>query len=320
MDRATTSSSKKQLGYALIWLITTLSLMASLNFLGVSQAAGDSRNFDGTAPPDFALTTVTVDDATDPGALYGGALWTVNETRVKAGSGVLSRAVVEVDVTVVNTLTRTQLRIPDGMVTLADSSGRVATGVRFVDEGSLVSVEPGESVSLTLQFEVGFSQNPPAEELSLVISEQNRVPATIPLVGTGISDVTVAQAAIGTEPAELADPDQPARRVVVEPRSVVISINAGPYRAEVGERLAVVTVDVQRSSPDGELLYDTSFWGLMADEVLYAPVVVAHSGQPSVNTDEITMLFSFPETASGLGLVAGGTDVEGVQLPIVIPH
>lgn len=321
MDQASSRTSKKQLWYAMIWLATTLTMVAALQLVGVSEAAGDQKGFDSSAPPDFALTTVTVDEDAEPSALYGGVLWTVTGTRVEASEGVLSRAVVEIDVDLANTLTRTQLRVPDGMVTLQDTeSGKVATGMRFVDEGNLVSIEPAETAQVTLQFEVGFSKDPPVESLALVIGEQNRVPATIPLGGSGASDVNVVQAAIAMDPAQLADPDDASRSVVVEPRTVVIGINAGPYRAEIGERLAVVTVDVQRTSSDGQRLYDNTFWGLQADDVIQPPVVVARSGQPAVSTDEITLLFSFPETAGDLSLVVGGTDTEGARFPIVIPH
>jgi hypothetical protein len=320
MDRvAATSNSKNQLWYAMIWLVTTLLLVVTLQFVGVSEAAGDPRSIRDT-PPDFALTTVSVEDDSLPSALYGGALWTVTDTRVEAGTGLLSRAIVEIDVMVANTLDQTQLRLPDSMTSLSSTEGGMSTAVRFVDAGGLVAVEPGEQVGLTLEFEVGFSKDPPVESLSLVIGERNRLPAAIPLGGSGIADVAVVQAAIGSDPVKLTDPDDASRQVVVDPAAVVISINAGPYRAELGERLAVVTVDVQRTSSDAEQLYNSSFWGLEADGALYAPVVVARSGQPSANTDEISLLFSFPETAGDLSLVVGRTDSESAQFPIVIPH
>ena len=118
----------------------------------------------------------------------------------------------------------------------------------------------------------------------------------------------------------LEDPENPQRQIVVEPQAATIGINAGPYRAAVGEELAVVKVMVQRStSPDASGYLDTAYWALLADGEAVAPLLVTRTSQPATNTDEVTLLFAFPTGADELALVAGVGNTDAATFLVVTP-
>ncbi|MGF1595437.1 MAG: hypothetical protein ACFCVK_00655 [Acidimicrobiales bacterium] len=320
MGRVTSQAApRSQLFYAVVWLATTLLLVAILQVVTATEAFGDGDAGTITPASDFPLAGVELDEKVDgPSAVYAGQLWTVHDARATHAEGLLARASVEVDVTVTNTLAASAIRIPDSAVGLVDRDGAVVDGARFVGHGLRLSLEPGESIEVTIAFEVGFTQTPDLDELTLTIGEPNRIPATVPLDGSAPEIEAPVFAAVEADAKAITDPDDASRQIVVEPAGAAVDINAGPYRAVAGERLAVVKVSVQRagSGPDAGYL-DPAFWALETTSGTIPAILAAPSDEPS-NTDEVTLLFSFPESDE-LRLVAGADGSDATTFSLVLP-
>lgn len=318
---ATHRESKSQLLFAFIWFITTAALLAAFQTIGIPQALGDdSPGLVDTAVSDFPLTGPDLSQEELPTILYGGLLWSVVEVRTTPTEEMLGRSVIDVDIELTNTLSTTELRVSDREVSLVTQDGQVLPDGRFVDAGTRLTVGPGESTSVTYRVLTGHSRNPDPRDLSLVIGESNRIPAAIPLEGDQPENVVPLFVAVDSTPALLEDPDDAQRQIVVEPLAATLGINAGPYRAALGERLALVKVQVQRST-DSETsrFLDTDFWSMTADDVLVAPIVVTRTSQPATNADEITLLFAFPEEVLALALEAGVGGNRSATFALVIP-
>jgi hypothetical protein len=294
-----------------IWLVATLVLVAVTQSFGVSEAAGDLTPHD--AAPDFSLTGADPSAEPHPSALYGGVMWSVTEARALPAPELLVPSIVEVDLNLTNTLNETQLRVPDSMLGLVQLDGSAAASGRFVGSGSRLTIEPGETVGVTTSFQVGFTQEPDLAALGLRVVETNRIPATIPLDGPPAGDGYPVAVAIETGPAVLPDPDDASRQIVIEPRAAAIDINAGPYRAAEGARLAVVEILVQRtSSDDTSGFLDTGYWAIQAGGEASEPILVTRADQPAPNADQLTLLFAFPADAvDQLKLVASANSLAG---------
>lgn len=315
------TKTRSQLFYVGIWLLVTAMLVVTLQTVSVPQAFGDDGALGAVDPAsDFPLSGADPLAEDDPSALYAGMLWSVTDARAVDGVGLLERATVEVDVTLRNTLDNAQLRVPDSMVTLVSTDGHVVTGGRFVDAGARLAVEPGESLAVTIDFEVGYTQQPQLGALSLQIAEPSRVPASIGLRSTQPEPLPPTFAAVDTGPLSLVDPDNAARRIVVEPTAASIGINAGPYRAAIGEQLAVVKVQVQRAEANETAGFlDIDYWALSAGDETLRAILVAGTPDPGSNTDEVTLLFAFPEGTEDLAVVADASGGAPQSFAVVLP-
>ena len=319
------TNSRGQLFFVVVWLVVTAILVVSSQVISAPQALGDdgvAASVDAAA--DFPLTGVDPSEQVEPSIVYGGMLWTVTDARVTdAAEGLFERSQVEVDVTLTNTLTTTQLRVPDSMVALVSDAaeGPDADGVdgRFVDAGARLSLEPGEQVSVTIDFEV-VDPSPSLDDLALQIAEPNRVPAAIPLGSEQVSHDYPVLAAVDTSPLTTVDPDDSTREIVVEPVAAAIDINAGPYRAALGEELAVVKVEVQRTESNADAAYlQNGYWALEVDGELVPAILAARSAETASNTDEVTLLFAFPGQPDDLAVVGAVGTGDEVTFSVVLP-
>ncbi len=319
---ATATNSRGQLFFVMVWLLTTMMLVLALQTISVPQALGDDGASGASDPTaDFPSAGFDFSDVDDPSVLYSGALWSVTDSRANAAEGLLARSSVEIDVTITNTLENAQIRVPDSMIALVSTNGDVLTNGRFVDAGARLAIEPGESEAVTIYFEVGFTQRPSLSTLALQIGELNRVPASINLAGAQDASDFPIFAAVDTASLSTVDPDNSSRQLVIEPVAATVDVNAGPYRAAVGEQLAVVKVEVQRTEPDEEAGFlDTGYWALEADGTAVPAIFVEASPTTSSNTDEVTLLFAFPEGTDDLQVVAGVSTDDTVGFAIVLPN
>jgi hypothetical protein len=316
------SSARSQLFLVGIWLLATLLLVAVTQTIGVSEAAGDLTP--GDSASDFEL--VGADPAAEPfpSALHGGLMWSVTATRATPAPELLMPAIVEVDLNITNTLSETQLRVPDSMLGLVALDREAETGGRFVGGGGRLAIEPGQTAEVTASFKVSFTDEPDPAALGLRVREPSRIPAIIPLDGEpppGNGDYPV-MAAIDTSPAVLVDPDDRSRQIVIEPQAVAIDINAGAYRAAEGQQLAIVQILIQRtSSNETSGFLDTGYWSIEADGEAVSPILATRTDQPASNADQIMLLFDFPADAvTDLKLVASANSDEAETFPIVVPR
>ena len=299
-------NSKKQILYAMVWLVATALLAATLQIVSIQEAVGDDESSSTAPTPDFVITETeelpNIDSA-DSG-LYAGALWEMGDVRIEPSDQLLGRAVVQVDVSVTNVLEHTQIRLPDSQIHLVSDNGGREDRARFIDAGSRLVLGPGETEEVTIEFIVGFNQDPDPTDLSLEIAQMNREPSVVRLQGIGDGIDRPVRAAIESATVTAADPDNVGRSVIIEPSAATISLNAGPYRALKGDNLALITVNVQRSTEDAPGLVSNDFWALDADGERTKPVVVSRTGRPAKNTDELTLLFSFPRDTDKISLVS----------------
>jgi len=321
VKEATSSGSRSQLFFATVWLVTTVTLLLMFQTVGVSQALGaDGDNLVDTGAADFPLSVADPTDEPLPSALYGGVMWSVVDVRIQSTEVLLDHAVIEVDVSVRNTLTTTPARVSDRLVSLVARTGDVVTDGRYVDAGTRLTLAPGETQDVTIMFKTGFDQDPDPANLSLRISEPNRIPTMIPLVGRAPKGDFPIFLAVESVPTALADPADPQRQIVVEPEAATLNINAGPYRAAEGEQLAVVKVNVQRTATLELASYlEPSYWGLEADGELEASIMVARRFDPEASEDEVTLLFAFSADAEELTLVAAPGTPDAAIFRLVIP-
>jgi hypothetical protein len=315
------STAQRQRLLVLVWVTVTAALAISVQTFGVGQAFGDN----GAPAPgegiavDYPLSPTVTTSSDAPSALYAGLLWSVTGTRVTPAEGFLGRAEVEVDLEVTNTLQRTPLRASEKLLALVTADGTTVPGAQFHESGTRLSLEPGETKTATASFEVGFSPDPDPATLSLRIAELSRVPALIPLGGAPAPAADPVFAAVDTTTIAVADPDRSDRKIAVTPTGATIDVNAGPYRALEGKRMAVVKVVVQRAEISQDSTFLTAgYWSLDTSAGPVAPVLVAKGRPAAANADEVTLVFAFPADAQHLSLVAA-PGAEAARFQIALP-
>jgi hypothetical protein len=319
MEReATAEGSRSQLFFPLVWVACTVVLLVSFQSIGVPRALGD--RVEAAVASDYPLAGADPSAEPLPSVLYSGVMWSLVETRITPTDELLGHAVIDVDLLVRNTLVTTPLRVSDRMLSIVDISGAEVTGGGFTHDRSRVTLVPGEVKAVTVSFSTGHDKDPDPANLSLVIAEPNRVAAVLPLGGHGPDNEPPVYMAVESTATILEDPDDPQRQIVVEPQAATLDVNAGPYRAAMGEELAVAKVVVQRSSAlDSSSYLQTSYWALDADGTPVAPLVVTRTSQPASNADEVTLLFAFPAEAEDLVLVAGAGGPDAATFALVTP-
>lgn len=319
-DTRREGSKNSQLFFAFVWLITTTFLLVVFQTVGIPQAFGDERTaLVDTGADDYALGGPEPPDHDLASVVHAGVRWSIVTTRATPSEGLLSPAVIDVDVLVENTLAGTTARIPERSVVLEARSGEVLGTGRFVDETNRLSIAPGETLPLTISFVTG-SIDPRASDLVLRIGDAGRTPSILPLLGEPSAEEP-SFVAIDESIVVLADPDAADRQIVVAPEAAALTLNAGPYRAAAGEQLALVTVMVERAvASDDSTFLDTSYWGFSTDEGAVPAIMVARAAQPASNADQVTLLFAFPETADDFDLVVGAGTSDETLVSIVVPN
>lgn len=314
--------SKSQLFFAFIWLITTTVLLVAFQTIGIPQALGEGQSaLVDTGAGDYALGGPEPADHDLPSVVHAGVRWSMVETRVTPTDELLGRAVIDVDVLVENTLTGVSARIPERSVALVTKAGETIGTGRLVDQRSRLTVPPGETVALTISFVTGLERDPNPNSLALRIGDPARVPSVLPLVGQPTDEDAPVFVAIDDRAVRLDDPDDAERQIVVAAEAAAFSLNAGPYRAAEGERLALVTAIVERAVSSDEATYlDTSYWGFVSDKGVEPAIMVARTSQPASNADAVILLFAFPDDAEDFGLVVGVGRADETILNVVVPN
>jgi len=320
-QEATPPGSRGQLFFALIWLLTTALLVTAFQTIGISEALGDEVTDPADAvAPDFSLTAPDPAEHPFPTVLYGGMLWSVLDVRVTPVEAFLGRAVIDVDLELTNSLSSTRLRVSERELKLIDDDDLVLPQGRFVDVDPRLTIDPGETFALTFRVQTGHDREPDPEDLTLVIGESDRIPELIQLEGDEPAHDAPIPLAVEATPAPMADPDDTTRQIVVELVGASIGINAGPYRAGIDERLAVVKVKIQRASPsETSGFLDVGFWSMSADDAEVAPILVTRTAQVDGNADEVTLLFAFPAYATSFELDAGAGSPSPRSFALVLP-
>ncbi|MEM9134133.1 MAG: hypothetical protein AAF962_11065 [Actinomycetota bacterium] len=307
--------------FAFVWLITTTFLLVAFQTIGIPQAFGDERTaLVDTGADDYALGGPAAPDHDLPSVLHAGVRWSMVATRATPSEGLLSQAVIDVDVLLENTLADTTARIPERSVVLETRAGEVLGTGRFVDETNRLSLGPGETLPLTISFVSGFDADPRAGDLILRIGDAGRTPSLLPLLGEPRAEEPLFLA-IDESAVVLPDPDAADRQIVVAAEAAALTLNAGPYRAAEGEQLVLVTVVVERALATEESTFlDTSYWGFSTDGGIEPAIMVARNAQPATNADEVTLLFAFPEEAGEFDLLAGVGTGDEAPISIVVPN
>lgn len=312
--------SQRQLVLAVVWLAVTALLIVTLQTFGINQAFGDDGLPAGaTIAVEYPLAPPETGAGDNPSALYAGLDWAVLDTRVTPADGFLARATVELDLAITNTLRLTTLRASENELSLVAADGNTVTETHFQDAPTRLSIGPGETAQVTIAFDIGFTANPDPATLSLRVGEPSRTPALIPLGGQAADAPAPVLAAVDTEPAALADPDRDGRKIVVNPTGARIDVNAGPFRALDGQRVAVVKVNIQRASVEENSTFLTpDYWSLQSSTGAVAPVLVAQGQETASNANEVTLVFAFPAEATDLNVVAA-PQAEAARFPLVLP-
>lgn len=314
--------ARSQILFLIVWLSVTALLVVALQVVDSPQALGDDGGREvPTVAADYPLRPADPAAEEEPSALYGGALWSILDVRVVNGASRFDDAIVELDVAVTNTLATTQVRVPDSMVRLMTDEGRQIDGGHFVDAGSRLTLDPGERQDVTVRFLIGFTQEPDPSELFFEIAEPGRTPAWIPLDGELEPRPYPVLAAVDQSVLSAPDPVDDTRQILIEPQAASVGVDAGPYRATIDERLAVVKVLVQRAAVgEDDLVADTSFWAVEHDgETTPAVLVARHETTVGSLGEELTILLTFPATADELTVVAGPGTTTEARFPLVIP-
>lgn len=316
---ATPYESRSQLFFAVVWLVTTALLLTAFQTIGISQAFGDEGvDLSVTNASDFQLDAADPSEQALPTILYGGLLWSVADVEVTPTEEFLGRSVIDVELQLTNSLTSTPLRVSEREVNLVTIEGHTLPRGRFVDVAPRLEIEPGETKAVTFRVHTGHHKNPNPRDLALVVSESNRIPASIPLQGGTVEHEDALLLAVEARPVSMADPDDDNRQIVVQPIAGVVGINAGPYRAAVGERLALVKLEVHSAAgSEASGFLDVDFWSLVAGDQEVAPIAVTRTPRVDSTADDVTLLFAFPAAASTFELTASD---RSASFTLVLPN
>lgn len=317
------TTSQRQLSSTLVWAVVTACLVLVIQAVGIQQAFGDDGEpaVAGIAA-EYPLAGPEALEGDDLQALYGGLTWSVVDTRITPAEGLLGRARVELDLAVTNILNLTDVRVSDAMLALVSDAGETATDTSFQNQGTRLSIGPGDTADVTVAFVVGFHPDPDPATLSLRVAEPGRLPLLIPLGGQDASPTEQPFfAAVDTVGRALVDPDDPARRIVIAPIGARVDVNAGPLRAPDGQRLVVVKLDLQRAVRNDAAPYLTAPWWTLDTSVGPVPPLLVAPQPDGVgdNPNEVTLVFAYPADAVDLVVVADPTG-EAARIPIVLPQ
>ncbi len=305
------------------WVAISTTLLVAILTVWVESAAGEP--FEVVGVVDAATMPAAPSPSEQyPSVVYGGMVWSLTEARlIPRTEDAFSRPFVVTELLATNITQGTELRVRKGdlAIVLADGSlhpaqrlERTASSIRF-------AVRPGRTTAVTAVFELQTNRDPNPAALQLQIAEPGRIPALLPLVGRPDEPMYPLDADIEGEPATITDPDDPSRRMIIDPDAASIDIDAGPYRAAIGERLSVIEVSVQRAASNDDAAYlDEEFWRLDVGAERLIPIRVVKVGQPAANTDEVKLLFVFVAGPTEMSLTAAANTDSPVAYSITAPY
>lgn len=304
------------------WVAISTTLLVATLTLWVESAAGEPFEVVGVVEA-ATLPASPSPSEQYPSVVYSGMVWSLTEARlVPRTEDAFSRPLVVTELLATNITEGTELRVRKGdiAVVLRDGSlhpaqrlERTASSIRF-------AVSPGRTKAVTAVFELQTNRDPNPADLQLQIAEPGRIPALLPLVGRPDEPMYPLDADIEGEPTTIADPDDPSRRLIIDPNSASIDIESGPYRAAIGERLSVIEVSVQRAAVNEDAAYlSPEFWRLDVGVERLTPIRVVKTGQPVANTDEVKLLFVFVAGPTEMTLTAAANTDSPVAYSIAAP-
>ena len=265
-----------------------------------------------------------------PTAVYGGVRWTVDEARLlSVDETVNGQPIVVVEATVADTIDADGLRVRSGDVALVWPDGRREPADRFeqVDSAGFFTLDAGAQRPLTIVFKPAVNVDPDFDELVLEVGEAGRVPVRLPLNGEPVvAEIPVVgrfeggRARFGVDGGD--------RELVLSPRSISLGLDAGPYRAAVGERVISVVVDVAGAGLGGSGQHlQPAFWQMVADTETYTPVrvqaPVSDTGPPltagETRGQSMTLLFVVDADRNAATLVVGADTPTAVEFDVTFP-
>lgn len=303
------------------WVAISTTLLVGLLTIGVESAAGDQFDVVGVAAAD-TLSPIASPSEQYPSVLYGGMVWSITEARlVPRTTDAFSRPLVVTELLATN-ITDTELRVRKGdlSIRLADGSLHPAKRLERTASSTRFSVDPGKTKAITVVFELVTNRDPNPQELELQVAEPGRIPALLPLVGQPAEPQYPLVADIQGEPAAITDPDNPSRQLIIDPSTASIDVDAGPYRAAIGERLSVIEVSVQRAAAnDGAAYLNPEFWRLDVGTERLTPIRVIMVDHPEANTDDVRLLFVFVAGPTEMTLTAAANTDSPAAYSITAP-
>ena len=332
------ATGSRSFGYLFgAWMLLSACLMVGLATIAIDHAAANEFKIANVDLVDLAGPTVVpnsgedesgptvpidlnLDSRLDAPVIYAATGWSVLGSRlIERADDITSRPIVVAEVLVTNTGTDVTARVRSSDVRLVWPDGHRETVDRFefIDDDQIFSLEPGEALFVTLVFKPNLLENPDLAELALEIGERGRIPATLPLVGPAPdADYPRFGSFDGPAmvvPATTTIPDP----IVLTPVLAAIDLNAGHYRAAVGQRVALIEVSVDGgagvnwSGPHTE----PAFWQLAIGEQTIAPLRVTTPADDTLN-----VLFVIDAGATEMVLTGGATTADPVSYVIPVPE
>lgn len=277
------------------------------------------------APPDTDRRSASpIDPAAlrSPAVQYGAIEWALISSRLIPGvDSPTGKPIVVAEMAVTNTSQDAATRVRSSDVTLVwpDGLGQEVDRFEFIDERKVFSLEPEESILVTLVFKPNVMADPDLVELTLEVGEPGRIPALLPLVGpaapTDFPIVDVIDSPPGALPAPAAAGDRPA----IGLRRLVIDLNAGHYRAAVGQRILTIEASVGERPADGSHgsnpAHDRSYWQLSAGGRAIGPLRV----EP-LDDQGVALFFVLENGADDLVLSGDANGHDPVRVAVTLPE
>lgn len=242
------------------------------------------------------------------------------------------RPIIVADVAVRNSSNH-QIRIPLNLIRLVSADDVVTplTRLDYAENTERLVLDPGESQLALAVFKL---RTPLEEDLSLYgiqIGEEGRWPENLPLEGEVLPSAfprpLLPEAAAGPfDDAELSAPPAEESQLTVQHGGFDITVTAaetalqyGPYRAPIGQHLAIITVEVSGSPASVEAITGSrNFWAL-DDGATDQRVLRSEVLDRSVDGTSVTrqLVFSYSTESSNVTLTAGdGRSTEIASYPV----
>ncbi len=301
--------------------------IANVDLARLAGPAAVPAEGDGPVPFDLRLI-----EASGPAVTYGATEWTVTSSRLIASAeNASNRPIVVAEVVVGNTSETAATRVRSSDVALVGPEGERVEVDRFefIDDRRVFSLDPGESLVVTLVFKPNTKTEPDLTELTLTIGEPGRVPAELPLHGSVVAPYPIS-------PVTLSVADQPIAviaggpgvrpggpneaggvRIVAE--RLTLGLDAGHYRAALGQRVLSIDASVEGmvesfDRTDATSTYlDPSYWKLNADGRPVEPLRVT----PTVGG--FTLIFAIADGSTSVVLQSGASGSGEVHTSFDVP-
>ncbi len=337
MVGAATLESKSFWHLTMVWLALTVTLIFGHMTLWAQSAAGTEFRLAGVEVfgpiTERPLNPSNLPEPTGPSVHYAGLRWSLTESRtVPLSNPETDYPIIVLELVVANTTVDTPLRVRKGDLAIVWPDGRRDEVDRFEHLPSSIGfrVDPGGTLAVTAVFKPRVVAEPDLATMALEIGEEGRIPAVLPLDGPAEPSPFPVVGSIEGDPLIASDPLQPGRWSSISAVAASIDVDAGPYRAAVGDRLLLVTAIADQpttgaTAADPDHL-EPGFWALDAGAVIVRPIEISPTAvdpiDPARSTTEIVLVFVVEPgfTAGELTIDADGPEPTryGVEIPAAV--